>query len=318
MKTQINLTTTSCDLDRFASRQELLKLLEGDGIELSCYEEDQRGIIPKERVIGLHMNCLPYWVELWRGNLKACVDEYDNIETLRLVFGGDSPDSLLKHYQRDLLNAKKYGAEYMVFHVCDGSVEKTFTGKSRHTDTEVIDASAELLNELFSGMEDGPWLLLENLWYAGHRFTDPEITSRLLDRVKYPKTGLMLDTGHLLHTRMDIASQEEGVRYIHEMLDLHGVLTKRIIGVHLNQSISGKLMQETQAHPPMLAPGYMERSRQLFEYVFSIDRHEPFTCTGVRELVERITPDYLTYELISRDLCEHRALLAAQRRVFER
>ncbi len=316
MKTQINLTTSACDLDRFASRQDLLDLLEGDGIELTCFEEDSRGIVPEERVTGIHMNCLPCWVDFWRGDMDACVREFDDPATVRAVFGGDRPEALLRHYRRDLAAAKRYGAEYVVFHVCDSSAEETFTGRSRHTDAEVIDASAELLNELFRGGEDGPWLLLENLWYAGHRFTDPEMTARLLDRVRYPKTGLMLDTGHLLHTRADLATQADGVRYIEAMLDLHGDLAKRIRGVHLNQSLTGSVIRETQAHPPKPAATYPERTAQLFEYVFAIDRHEPFTCEGVRELIGRIGPDYLTYELISRDLKEHRALLRAQRAVF--
>ena len=270
MKTQINLTTTSCDLDRFASQKELLELLADDGIELTCYDEDARGIVPAGRVRGLHMNCLPYWVEFWRGNLDACIKEYDDRET-----------------------------------VC-----------ARHTDAEVIDAAAELLNELFRDVTDGPWLLLENLWYAGLRFTDPEMTARLLDRVKYPKTGLMLDTGHLLHTHTELKTQEDGVRCIHEMLDRHGSLCRHIKGVHLNQSLTGSLIEATQAHPPVLAPTYAARSEQLFRYVFAVDRHEPFTCAGVKELVERIAPEYLTYELISNDLKEHRALLNAQRAVF--
>lgn len=318
MKTEINLTTCSCDLDRFQSRGELLALLEGDGIELTCFEDDVRGIVPIDRVTGLHMSCLPFWLEFWRGNTAACVEEFDNIDTVRAVFGGETPEALLAHYRRDLENAKRYGAEYTVFHVCDGSAEETFTGISRHTDEEVIDASAELLNELFRDIEDGPWLLFENLWYAGHRFTDPGQTARLLERVKYKKTGLMLDTGHLLHTRTDLASQEDGVCYINSMLDLHGELSKHIRGVHLNQSISGELMAKTQACPPKLKPTYAERNEQLFNYVFSIDRHEPFTCEGVKELIDRIAPDYLTYELISRDLDEHKRLLAAQRGIFRR
>ncbi len=318
MKTQINLTTSSCDLDRFASTAELLELLDGDGIELTCYEEDARGIVPRDRVVGLHMNCLPFWVELWKGNLDACVREYDDVETVRAVFGGDTPQALLKHYRRDLEMAKRYGAEYMVFHVCDGSVEETFTGKSRHSDEEVIDAAAELLNTLFAGVEDGPWLLLENLWYAGLRFTDPEKTRRLLDRVNYPKTGLMLDTGHLMHTNPALSTQEEAVNYIHAMLDRHGDLCSRIRGVHLQQSLSGARIKATQANPPKLAPTYAKRSEQLFYYVFSVDRHQPFTAAGVPELIRRISPDYLTFELISNDLEEHRRLLKAQRAVFGR
>ena len=316
LKTQINLTTTSCDLDRFASQKELLELLADDGIELTCYDEDARGIVPAGRVRGLHMNCLPYWVEFWRGNLDACIKEYDDRETVCAVFGGDTREALLDHYRKDLAHAKRYGVEYMVFHVCDGSVEETFTGRSRHTDAEVIDTAAELLNELFRDVTDGPWLLLENLWYAGLRFTDPEMTARLLDRVKYPKTGLMLDTGHLLHTHTELKTQEDGVRCIHEMLDRHGSLCRHIKGVHLNQSLTGSLIEATQAHPPVLAPTYAARSEQLFRYVFAVDRHEPFTCAGVKELVERIAPEYLTYELISNDLKEHRALLNAQRAVF--
>ena len=316
MKTQINLTTSSCDLDRFASQAELLDLLEQDGIELTCYEEDGRGIVPADRVTGLHMNCLPYWLDFWRGDLDACIREFDSIETIRAVFGGETPSALLRHYQRDLDHARRYGAAYTVFHVCDGSVEETFTGRARHSDAEVIDAAAELLNALFKDVQDGPWLLLENLWYAGHRFTDPEMTARLLERVRYPKVGLMLDTGHLMHTDLAIQTQEDGVRCIHEMLDRHGDLCRYIRGVHLNQSISGARMADMQANPPKRRATYAERSEQLFYYVFSIDRHEPFTCPGVRELVERIDPDYLTYELISRDLDEHRRLLHAQRAVF--
>ena len=318
MKTQINLTTSCCDLDRFASRGDLIDLLEDDGIELTCFVEDGRGIVPAERVTGLHMNCLPYWLDFWRGDRAACLAEFDDAETVRAVFGGETPDALLTHYRKDLAHAKRCRAEYTVFHVCDGSVEETFTGKSRHTDAEVIDAAAELLNELFRDMQDGPWLLLENLWYAGHRFTDPEMTARLLERVRYPKTGLMLDTGHLLHTNLDLRTQEEGVHYIEAMLDRHGELSKRIRGVHLNQSLSGARMRQTQTDPPKLAETYRERSEQLFYYIFSIDRHQPFTCPGVKELIERIAPDYLTFELISRDLNEHRQLLKEQRAVFGR
>ena len=316
MKTQINLTTSSCDLDRFASQKVLTDLLESDGIELTCYEDDTRGIVPAERVTGLHMSCLPYWVDFWRGDQAACLREFDNAETIRAVFGGETPDALLSHYWKDLAHAKRYGVEYMVFHVCDGSIEETFTGHARHTDEEVIDAAAGLLNELFGDAKDGPWLLLENLWYAGHRFTDPEMTARLLERVRYPKTGLMLDTGHLLHTNHDLRTQEEGVRYIHEMLDRHGDLCRHIRGVHLNQSLTGARMIKTQENPPVMKQTYAERCEQLFYYVFSIDVHQPFTCPGVKELIERIAPDYLTYELISRNLEEHRCLLEAQRAVF--
>lgn len=318
MKTQINLTTSSCDLDRFRSRADLLDLLGEDGIELTCFEEDARGLVPPQRVTGLHMNCLPCWLDFWRGDRAACLREFGDGETVRTVFGGETPDALLRHYERDLMHARDYGAEYVVFHASDSSIEEAFTGRPRHRDEEVIDGAAELLNELFRDAADGPWLLLENLWYAGHRFTDPDMTARLLERVSYPKTALMLDTGHLMHTDPGLRTQAEGVRYIHALLDRHGDLCRYIRGVHLHQSLSGALMARTQAAPPKLGSTYAQRSEQLFCYVFSLDRHQPFTDPGVRELVGRIAPEYLTFELISRDLDEHRRLLQAQRAVFGR
>ena len=69
-------------------------------------------------------------------------------------------------------------------------------------------------------------------------------------------------------------------------------------------------------HPPKLSGTYRDRSEQLFYYVFSIDLHRPFTCAGVPELIGRIHPDYLTYELISSNLEEHRDMLKEQRAVF--
>ena len=105
MKTLINLSTDPSDMNRFASREDLLTLLEGDGIELACYGEDTRGIVPQERVTGLHMNCLPYWLDFWHGDRAACLKEFGDEQTIRSVFGGETPDALLGHYQKDLLNA---------------------------------------------------------------------------------------------------------------------------------------------------------------------------------------------------------------------
>ena len=142
MKTQFNLTTCACDLDRFEDQKALLRLMHGfDGVELMCFEDDARGIVPRERVIGLHMNCLTYWLDFWEGKLDACVQELDSMENVRRMYGGDTREALLAHYRRDLENAKKYGAEYVVFHVTDASIPETLRCRFHRTDAEVIDAS---------------------------------------------------------------------------------------------------------------------------------------------------------------------------------
>ena len=53
MKTLFNITTSEDDLDRFESSKDLESMLEPDfdGVELMYYREDERSIIPKEKVV---------------------------------------------------------------------------------------------------------------------------------------------------------------------------------------------------------------------------------------------------------------------------
>ena len=101
MKVQFNLTTSACDLDRFEDRAALEALMRGfDGVELMCFEEDARGIVPKERVTGVHMNCLTYWLDFWRGDMDACLRELDTMENVRRMYGGETRQALLEHCLR--------------------------------------------------------------------------------------------------------------------------------------------------------------------------------------------------------------------------
>lgn len=61
-----------------------------------------------------------------------------------------------------------------------------------------------------------------------------------------------------------------------------------------------------------LKPTYEERTMQMYLNAFAIDRHEPFTCAGVKALVERIAPQYLTFELMSESREQHKKLLSEQ------
>ncbi len=317
MKTLFNLTTSLNDMERFQNRAELLALMEGfDGVELLVCEPDERNIVSRERVFGVHMGYFPYWLDFWRCNETALIQEFGSLEACEQYYGGSTREALLARFRGDLAAAEAYGAEYVVFHVSDASIQESFTGKYAHSSAEVIDAACELLNELFSDATYRPALLLENLWQPGLTFTDPALTRRLLDGVAYENTGFILDTGHLFHTNESIRTQEEGLRYIHAMLDSHGALVERIRGVHLHQSITGEYCRNIRAHPPALKPTYEERAWQMFEHAFKVDLHRPFTCPGVRELIERISPDYLTFEFITENTFQHKAFLQEQKQAL--
>lgn len=320
MKTTFNITNSDCDLGRFASRAEFLALLdEGfDGVELMDCGGGLGDILRPEDVVGLHMSCPYCWLDFWNGDRQRCAAEFGSWENACTVFGGDTRQALVDRFRRDLALAKKYGAEYMVFHVADSTSCETLTGRYAHCDEEVINAACDWINTAMDGETDGPLLLLENLWEPGLTMTRPEMTRRLMNGVRYGEKGIMLDTGHLLHTDLSLRTQGAGLDYIKRRLDEHGELTQWIRGVHLNQSLTGAYMRRVRRDPPALPENYGEKLGVLFDYVFQADQHKPFTAPGIRGLIDHIAPDYLTFEFISSDLTQHKAMLRRQRRALER
>ena len=91
----------------------------------------------------------------------------------------------------------------------------------KHTNREVIDAAASFINELLDGQTYHFWFLMENLWWPGLTFENPEDARALLKQVHYEKKGFMLDTGHYLHTNLDLHDQDAAVACLHQMLDNH-------------------------------------------------------------------------------------------------
>lgn len=320
MKITFNITNSDCDLGRFSSRTEFLALLgEGfDGVELMDCGGGLGGILRAEDVVGLHMSCPYCWLDFWNGDRARCAAEFGSWEKACAVFGGDTRQTLVDRFRRDLALAKEYGAEYMVFHVADSTSWETLSGQYAHCDEEVIDAACDWINAAMEGETDGPLLLLENLWEPGLTLTRPDMTARLLAGVRYGNKGIMLDTGHLLHTNASLRTQGAGLDYIKRRLYEHRELCDWIRGIHLNQSLTGAYMRRVRKAPPALPEDYGEKLGVLFDYVFQADQHKPFTCPGVGELIDRIAPDYLTFEFISNDLPQHKTMLRRQRRALER
>ena len=314
MKRTFNLTTYREDLDRYRDRADLLSALAGfDGVELMHCGEDARGVVPPEKILGVHLIFFPYWYDFYTGDLAACERHLGGREAVRALYGGDTPEALVDAYRRDIEQAKAEGARYVVFHVSDCADEELFTLRYRHTNREVAAAAADLLNTLFPEPDGDMALLMENLWHPGLTLTEPEVTGLLLNRIRYQNKGIMLDTGHLMHTDLTLRTQEEALAYIRRRIEEQGeAVRKAIRGIHLNQSLTGDYMASVAAHPPALSRDPQKRMEQVYTHAFSCDRHRPFTCPGVQAFIEWIDPEYLTFEFISRSRAEQEAMLKVQ------
>lgn len=292
MKFQMNFTTSFDDVQRYDSSEELCGFYRKyglDGLEVMPLPCENNGawtvleacpLLNPDMIVGVHTCSIGDWMELDR-------------------------KSVLEHYRKDLEYAEQMGAEYVVFHITQISIEESWTYQMSHTDEEVIDASCVLINELLNEQNYSFWFLMENLWWPGLTFQSPARTRRLLDGVHYEKKGLMLDLGHYMHTELGLASQEEAVASLHAMLDAHKECISWIKGLHVHQSLTGTYVEEWLRSCKPLPEDPEERFCRMYEHIFAIDRHEPFTASGLGGIVERIRPLYVTYEYITRDRDEH-------------
>ena len=158
-------------------------------------------------------------------------------------------------------------------------------------------------------------LLFENLWWPGLTFQKPQLAGALLERVSHVDTGFMLDVGHLMNTNADLASEEDGARYVKEIYRNLGELGKRIYGVHLHQSLSGsytkRMMEEHAGEHRSLS------WQEAMEYVLQVDRHQPFQTDAARRIVDLVRPDYLVHEFIQRSRSDWEEKLQAQQRALQ-
>lgn len=290
-----------------------------DGIEGIWAGEEIPADFPPDLLVGYHLTFFPDWLDFWREDWKRLLEKFSSREAVVWYYGGQTPDVLLNAYRRDLGRAAALGANYVVFHVTDVSIEENYTYRWRHTNEEIIDGAVELINLL---LEEGEWpfaFLVENQWWPGFTFTEPEHTGRLLDGIRFSRKGIMLDTGHLMNAERAITDQQGGVRFLHRMLDLHGPLCRYIQGIHLHQSISGDYVRRHCGKLPADFPHEPAGQYSVcYTHIQHIDRHQPWTEPAVRQIIERVRPAYLTHELAAANRAERLHAVRCQISTMER
>ena len=313
----MNITTSGEDLNRFQSREDLnafYRTYELDGMEVLQAGVDERNLIDPAHVIGVHLRYDAGWMDFWMGDEARLMVEYgDPAEWIR-CFGGSGRAALIRAYQDNLDFAATMEPEYLVFHVSDCSMIESMRREYHYTDEQVADAVIELINALHIHGE--PWLLLENLWYPGLTMLRPEIWQRLKAGIRYPKVGMMLDVGHLLHTNIALRTDDEAVDYIHQVLDRYDDLSF-IKGIHLHQSLTGAYAADLKQNWQPVEGDYTTRLWEVLGHIFRIDTHKPFLTPRIGEILRRIQPDYVVWEQISAGRQEHGDQLAQQLAVLK-
>ena len=277
-----------------------VKALGLDGLEVIADPDDLAADVPLDLVAGYHLTFYPDWVDFWRQDEKALLGKFHSWEEVEKIYRGRRPEDLMAQFREDLALAQRLKAPYLVFHVSDVSLEEGYTYRWLHSDREVLDAAIDFANELLKGVEPTFDFLVENQWWPGFTFTEPEKTEYLLERIDYPRVGIMLDTGHLMSTNQRIRGQKQGIAYILEMIEKHGSLAERIQGLHFHQSLSGAYCRKNVGEvPPDFPEEYFAAFAVSYGHIQQIDRHRPWTEPRCAAIIHRAAPKYLTHELSS-------------------
>lgn len=290
-----------------------------DGVEMMQYADWDAGVIPAEGMIGNHTCFWPIWLDYWRRDEEALIQQFGSLEASTEYYGFSDPCKWVAYYRDQLERAKRAGVRYVLFHVSHVELEHCYTYRFTYSDREVVEGFIDFINQVLEGFEAEFEILFENHWWPGLTFMDPGDAAHLLEAVKYSKTGFVLDVGHLMNTRLELRSEKEAVTYIHTVLDGMGDLTGRIRGMHLNSSLSGAYvtacLENTELFDAQLP--FEERHIKAFGHIGSIDRHIPFSDAAINEIIQRVSPEYLVYEFMADTLEELDRYIALQNDVLE-
>jgi sugar phosphate isomerase/epimerase len=262
-----------------------------DGIELMRWHDPLP--VPGVRAVGRHM---PYWptcLDFLRGDERELLWQFDSMDNARQYYSAASRVDFVRQRRAELEEAAAMGAEYAVFHVAHAQMEHCYTRRFTYTDAEIVQAFADLINEVMEGFGAGVALLFENHWFPGLKLTDRAPAEALMAGISYPRKGFVLDISHMMLAE-DAITEPDAVDAILKNVERLGDLAKSIRAVHLNSAAGA---QPLDMRYPADAP-YETRLAESFRYVGSMDPHRPFLHDGIRRVIEAVNPEYLVYELV--------------------
>lgn len=317
----INLSTYKYDMDRFhCDSLEITNLLEKHnmhGIELLNPIMWDENIIPTKTIKGVHLKYYPVWLDFWNNNTKELLRQFGSMDEVKSYYGGTTRECIIGDYRKEIQVADKMGAQYVVFHVSHVQLEHVYTYDFTYSNAEVIDATAELVNEVFKGLDTNIEILFENLWWPGLTMLHKDAIYRLLEKVDYLNKGIMLDTGHLMNTNFNLKDEKQGIQYILDTINNLGELKNFIKGIHLNCSLSGEYVMEEIKKVSKGELIYDEIKESVLFHVMKLDMHKPFTDGDVKKIIELIKPEYVVYEFITTSLEEFEEYITIQNKALK-
>ena len=318
----INMSTYRYDVERFkGDYKEIEKFLNQnslDGVELLGVGALDEDIIPKRLIKGVHLSYYPIWVDFWNEDEEALKRQFKNDEEIKIYYGSLDKQVLIEKFRNEIKMADRIEAKYVVFHISHVELEETYNYKFKTSNEKVLKASVEFINEVLKGLDTKIEILFENLWWPGLTLLNRVETRNFIEKINYENKGIMLDTGHLINTNVNISSENEAIEYILKVLEDLKDVKSFIKGIHFNYSLSGDYVraQIRKQRNDKSKFTLEEMKKNIHGHVINIDEHKPFRSYNAKKIVESVNPKYLTYEFITTSLNQLNEYVEIQNKVL--
>ena len=281
-----------------------------DGIEQLIYDNNMI-LKYKESTIGVHLEYWSYWIDFWWNNQQRLDYIFESNEEKKHYYKAQNIYEWIEYIKKNITLALNLKPQYLVWHVSEANVQEIFTYNFYYNDRQVLLATSEVFNEVAKIIPDNVLILFENLWWPGLRLNSMENVVYFFEKLKHNNVGIMLDTGHLMNTNINLTSELEASIFIKDIVNNLGSFASLIKGVHLNCSLSGQYQKKFIEQQFKFCEFDKHR---LWEHITKIDKHEIFQTKAPSFLIDYIQPQYVVHELAFDNLILLRNKIMAQSR----
>lgn len=281
-----------------------------DGIEQLIYDNNMI-LKYKELTIGVHLEYWSYWIDFWWNNQQRLDYIFESNEEKKHYYKAQNIYEWIEYIKKNITLALNLKPQYLVWHVSEANVQEIFTYNFYYNDRQVLLATSEVFNEVAKIIPDNVLILFENLWWPGLRLNSMENVVYFFEKLKHNNVGIMLDTGHLMNTNINLTSELEASIFIKDIVNNLGSFASLIKGVHLNCSLSGQYQKKFIEQQFKFCEFDKHR---LWEHIIKIDKHEIFQTKAPSFLMDYIQPQYVVHELAYDNLILLRNKIMAQSR----
>lgn len=264
-----------------------------DGIEQLIYDNNMI-LKYKESTIGVHLEYWSYWIDFWWNNQQRLDYIFESNEEKKHYYKAQNIYEWIEYIKKNITLALNLKPQYLVWHVSEANVQEIFTYNFYYNDRQVLLATSEVFNEVAKIIPDNVLILFENLWWPGLRLNSMENVVYFFEKLKHNNVGIMLDTGHLMNTNINLTSELEASIFIKDIVNNLGSFASLIKGVHLNCSLSGQYQKKFIEQQFKFCEFDKHR---LWEHITKIDKHEIFQTKAPSFLIDYIQPQYVVHEL---------------------